>query len=112
MAIEQFDDLNGNKTNIRFPTLYEVESLLEGIALRIPVSFEINEDESKNSETSKQYEECFNFTKTTTIAMLFEDILKKSEIFKKFKVQEKRLYWIYVYHFNLQEYVSVYAEER
>ena len=79
------------------PSIYEIENRLENKAIKLKLHF------------GKKMREEFTITETTTVNDLFEKIMRESKYF--INVVEKRMYWIYVKHLNINESVPVFNEE-
>jgi hypothetical protein len=79
------------------PSIYEIENRLENKAIKLKLHF------------GKKMREEFTITETTTVNDLFEKIMRESKYFSN--VVEKRMFWIYVKHLNINESVPVFNEE-
>jgi hypothetical protein len=80
----------------RILSLQEIFYVIEGEDVRIPIYF------------SDQVED-YILDDNTTWGQLFENILIRSELLGN--VSEKRLYWLYIFHTNINETQTVLFEE-
>jgi hypothetical protein len=86
-----------NKKIFWVPSIFEIEHRLENTQIMLKVNF------------GGTYYEDFEIQEKTTISGLYEKILKESMFFRD--IQEKRLYWIYINYFQINEMMPVFSEE-
>ena len=86
-----------NKKIFWVPSIFEIEHRLENTEIMLKVNF------------GGSYTESFEIQEKTTIIELYEKILKESLFFRD--VAEKRLYWIYIINYNVNEALPVFNEE-
>jgi hypothetical protein len=80
------------------PSIYEIECRINNEKMKLSVSYDADlEDEE------------FEIDEITSISILFEKIMNESKYLKD--TSEKRLYWIYLHHLDLNNDTAVFNEE-